>query len=177
MSTIAYLGLGSNLGDRMHALRTACGAIVASRGIGADLRGDVADVFETSPCDVEEHQPNYLNTVLRVTTTLAPMDLLQLALQVEAALGRTRERARAPRTIDVDLLLFGDLVCDGPALTLPHPRLHLRRFVLEPLRQLTPDFVHPRLNVTIGHLADRLGLTDAQATVVPYARVPWFDPQ
>jgi 2-amino-4-hydroxy-6-hydroxymethyldihydropteridine diphosphokinase len=127
--TLAYVGLGANLGDRERALREAARLIGARR---------LSTIRETEPWGLAD-QPPFLNAVAELETGLAPRDLLARLLEVERRLGRVRTGPRwGPRTIDLDLLLHGDAVLDGPGLTLPHPRLHERAFVLEPLAELAP---------------------------------------
>jgi 2-amino-4-hydroxy-6-hydroxymethyldihydropteridine diphosphokinase len=148
-SARAYVGMGSNLGDRAGAL------LLGVRGMmSAGLRvARLSSVYETEPVGVEDEQPAYLNAVAELGPPLPPPEeLLSRLLKIEYALGRRRERPLAPRTLDLDLLLYGDSRADTPLLTLPHPRLHLRRFVLEPLNELAPDARHPILNKTFAEL-------------------------
>jgi len=136
----AYVGLGANLGEREGALRAALAALDATEGIDVVA---VSTFRETDPVDYLD-QPRFLNAAAALETTLAPRELLDALLEVERSLGRTREGPRfGPRTIDLDLLLYGDESLDEPGLTVPHPRLHGRRFVLEPLAELDPDLVVP----------------------------------
>lgn len=153
VGSIAYLGLGSNLGDRTEALRRTVEALISCRGIFLDRTKDVAPVYETSPIDAPPHSAPFLNTVIRVRTTLDPKTLLETCLTLEARQGRLRSTPNAPRSIDIDLLFFDNLVSDDPALILPHPRLHERCFVLEPLRDLAPELIHPVHGETIAALA------------------------
>lgn len=138
--TRAYVGLGANLGDRERTLRAA-----------VDALGDVEDLEvvglsrlrETEPMGVGE-QPRYLNGVVAVETTLSARRLLDLLLAVERCFGRVRVPGeQAPRTLDLDLLLYGDAEIDEPGLRVPHPRLHERRFALEPLAELAPGLLVP----------------------------------
>ncbi|MBI4717757.1 MAG: 2-amino-4-hydroxy-6-hydroxymethyldihydropteridine diphosphokinase [Planctomycetes bacterium] len=154
-ATVAYLGLGSNLGDRLYALHSALRALERRAGLRIDEADAVAAVYETSPVGGPSKQPSYLNTVVRVCTELAPWDLLRAALEIEAALGRVRGPRDGPRGIDIDILLYGAQVLDDAYVTLPHPRLHERRFVLEPLCDLAPCLVHPVLHVTVEQLTQR----------------------
>jgi len=149
--TNAYVGLGSNLGDRAGYL------LLAVRGI-LEARLDVirlSSIYETEPVGTLD-QPRFLNMVaeLRGNTLPAPEQVMARLLRVEYALGRTREIAMGPRTIDLDLLLYQQELRSTQFLTLPHPRLHERRFVLEPLAELIPKAVHPTLLRTISELLE-----------------------
>jgi 2-amino-4-hydroxy-6-hydroxymethyldihydropteridine diphosphokinase len=136
----AYVGLGANLGEREGALRAALAALDATDGIQVVA---VSTFRETDPVDYLD-QPRFLNAAAALDTTLAPRELLDALLEVERSLGRTRERPRfGPRTIDLDLLLYGGESFDEPGLTVPHPRLHVRAFALEPLAELDPGLVVP----------------------------------
>ena len=127
--TLAYVGLGSNLGDRESMITRAADLIDAVR---------LSTIRETEPWGYED-QPAFLNAVAEVETELAPRPLLERLLEVEKRLGRERDGLRwGPRTIDLDLLLYGELAVDEPGLTVPHPRLAGRLFVLEPLAELAP---------------------------------------
>jgi 2-amino-4-hydroxy-6-hydroxymethyldihydropteridine diphosphokinase len=139
----AYIGLGSNLGDRMATLRTA---VQRLDNLGR-ITG-VSSLYETEPVGYLE-QPAFLNAVVALDTELAPVDLLQALLGIEHDLGRTRSFANAPRTLDLDLLLVDDVTLDTNYLTLPHPRLHERAFVLVPLAELVPEMVHPVTGQTV----------------------------
>ena len=148
---LVYLALGSNLGDRADNLRRALQALGEQLALGA-----VSPCYETEPAYVLD-QPRFYNLVCRATTTLAPLDLLHHLKELETRLGREPTVRFGPRVIDLDLLFYGDLVLASPELTLPHPRLHERAFVLVPLADLAPDFAHPVLKLTIAELRDRLG--------------------
>ena len=132
--TVAYVGLGSNLGDREATIRAA---IAALPGVVA-----VSALRETDPVGVVD-QPRFLNGAARLETDLSARQLLDALLAIERELGRERRERWGPRTIDLDLLLYGDTAVDEPGLTVPHPRLHERRFVLEPLAELDPALVVP----------------------------------
>jgi 2-amino-4-hydroxy-6-hydroxymethyldihydropteridine diphosphokinase len=138
--SVAYIGLGSNLGDRAATIRAALDRLGAHPGI--ELLA-VSSLKETDPVGFED-QPRFLNGAAALRTELPPRDLLDRMLDVERALGRVREGARyGPRTIDLDLLLYGDAVVDEPGLEIPHPRLAERMFVLEPLVELNPQLEVP----------------------------------
>ena len=155
----AYVGLGSNLGNRAGYL------LLAVRGIfdaGLDVIR-LSSVYETQPVE-NENQPRFLNMVaeIRGSTLPSPETVMARLLRVEYALGRTREVFMGPRTIDLDLLICKDEQVQTEFLTLPHPRLHTRRFVLVPLNELVPNLIHPVLGKSIGEL---LANTSDQSSV------------
>lgn len=136
----AYVGLGANLGDRRATVERAIELLAAEPGV--ELVG-VSPVRETDPVGYVD-QPRFLNAAVALETELAPRPLLDALIRIERRLGRTRAGPRfGPRLIDLDLLLYGDLELDEPGLTVPHPRLHERRFALEPLLELDPGLVVP----------------------------------
>ncbi|HEX2505019.1 MAG TPA: 2-amino-4-hydroxy-6-hydroxymethyldihydropteridine diphosphokinase [Gaiellaceae bacterium] len=136
----AYIGLGSNLGDREATLRRAVELLAGEEGIDVVA---VSTLRETEPVGFAD-QPRFLNGAATVETELEPRDLLERLLAVERALGRERTGQRfGPRTVDLDLLLYGSRVVDEPSLTVPHPRLAERRFALEPLHELAPELALP----------------------------------
>ena len=159
----AYLGLGSNLGDRAANLLRAVTALV-----GSDLRVTAASsIYETEAVGIG-NQPDFLNMVVAVTAPrLEPFSVLNYFLATESRLGRNR--TFSSRTVDIDLLMLDELVVDekrgGTELVLPHPRLHLRRFVLAPLAEIAPNLKHPVLGETMSHL---LGAVDDTASVRIY---------
>ena len=131
----AYLGLGSNLGNREGNLQRACemlGALEKSK------------IHETEPFGVLD-QPKFLNMVCVVETELSPRELLEHCQEIERKIGRQKREKWGPREIDIDILFYGDQVVDEPDLKIPHPGIAEREFVLEPLREIAPDFVHPIL--------------------------------
>ena len=132
--TLAYVGLGANLGDREAAIRRAAELLGAER---------LSTLRETEPWGYAD-QPRFLNAVAELETEEEPQALLERLLAIERELGRVREGPRyGPRTIDLDLLLYGELQLDEPGITVPHPRLHERGFVLEPLVELAPELDVP----------------------------------
>jgi 2-amino-4-hydroxy-6-hydroxymethyldihydropteridine diphosphokinase len=143
-STLAYVGLGSNLGDRGGNL------LLGLRGMldGGLVVTRVSQIYETEAVETFA-QPPFLNMVAELRTGLPPEEVMQRLLAVEQSLGRTRNLAKGPRTIDLDLLLYGNETRHTPLLILPHPRLHARRFVLGPLAELAPELVHPTLHASI----------------------------
>ena len=133
-----YVGLGANLGDRMETLRAAVEQL--AREPGFLLRG-TSPVYETEPVGGPPDQGPHLNLVVELDTELGPRQLLELAHGLEDAAGRVRAERWGPRTLDVDVLLVGDLTADEPDLVVPHPRMWERRFVLAPLADLAPDLL------------------------------------
>ena len=137
--TLAYVGLGANLGPREITLLRAVDLLAETDGV--EVRA-VSQLRETVPVGVVE-QPLFLNGAVAVDTSLSPRELLDRLLVIERGLGRVRDARWGPRTVDLDLLVYGDRQLDEPGLRVPHPRLHERRFALEPLVELDPDLVIP----------------------------------
>ena len=146
----AYIGLGSNLGDRVATLREAVRRLA---GLGRLVA--VSSLYDTAPVGYLE-QPPFLNAVVALETELTPLMLLRELLAIERDLGRSRTFRNAPRTLDLDLLLIDDIMLESAELTLPHPRLHERAFVLVPLAEIAPDAWHARLNVSAAELLEAL---------------------
>lgn len=142
-----FLLLGSNLGDRLQILKSA--EILVEERIGK-IRS-ASSVYETAPWGVLD-QPAFLNQILIVTTGLMPEEVLRIVLEIEHELGRIRYERWGARVIDIDMLYYQDLVMDTVRLTLPHPRLHERKFTLVPLHEIAPDFIHPLLLKTTSQL-------------------------
>jgi len=137
--TLAYVGIGANLGPREETLRRAVDLF--GRADGVEVVG-VSELRETDPVGVVD-QPPFLNGAVSVETTLSPRALLDLLLEVERSLGRVRGERWGPRVVDLDLLVYGIEVLDEPGLHVPHPRLHERRFALEPLAEMNPELEIP----------------------------------
>lgn len=150
----AYVALGSNLGDREAILRDALDAIGC---IERTKVTRVSDIIETPPMG-QPGQRDYLNAVAALHTEMSPRELLEQFLEIEAAHGRTRsEQSRwGSRVLDIDLLLYGEQVIDEPGLTVPHPHMHERLFVLQPLSQIAPDVMHPVLGKPVHVLLEDL---------------------
>ncbi len=142
----AYLSLGSNLGNREANLRDAIARLGPLGKVTA-----VSALYETEPVDFLD-QPWFLNCVVLLETDLPPRTLLERLLAIERAMGRERLQPKGPRLIDIDILLFSDETIHEPGLTIPHPALHERRFVLEPLAEIAPNVVHPLLKKTVREL-------------------------
>jgi 2-amino-4-hydroxy-6-hydroxymethyldihydropteridine diphosphokinase len=150
MSEVVYLSLGSNLGQRRKLLLAA---IERLRRLGRVV--SVSSVYETQPVEVTD-QPWFLNCAVALEAKHPPEQLLNEILAIERDMGRERTRKKGPRKIDIDILVFGDRVVDSPELIIPHPAMHRRRFVLEPLAEIAPEACHPLLKKTVRALLAEL---------------------
>ena len=150
MPSTVYLSLGSNVGDREAQLRDALFRLSAVGRVIA-----LSSFYETEPVEFTQ-QPWFLNCAVAIETSSTPQQLMVAILRIEAEMGRQRRQKKGPRSIDIDILLFGHEIMESKELTIPHPAMHLRRFVLEPLAEIAPEALHPLLNKTIRELRDAL---------------------
>ena len=150
-----YLSLGSNIGDRAANLQSAIEELSRFGKVAA-----VSSFYETEPVEFTK-QPLFLNCAVSLATEQTPRQLLRALLEIERTMGRLRTQQKGPRKIDIDILLFGDSSVNTATLTIPHPAMHERRFVLEPLAEIAPDARHPLLNKTARELRDSLPLGQA----------------
>ncbi len=164
MNRTVHIGLGSNLGDREHNLLDAIDAL---RRIDKARITAVSSLYDTAP--VGPAQPRFLNAVVELECDLTPQALLGILKQIERDLGRQPGGEWGPRKIDLDILLWGDLVVAEPMLQVPHVLLHERRFALEPLAELAPDARHPILEVSVREMLERVATQD----VVRHASPEW----
>ena len=147
----AWVALGSNLGERRGNLEAALKWLRATPGVEVEALSAFRESAPMGP-----PQPDYLNGALRLVTGLSPMELLSLLQGIEDAMGRVRGERWGPRTLDLDILFIEDLICDSDELTIPHPGIAERRFVLEPLCDLDPNFIHPVLDRSLSDLLEAL---------------------
>lgn len=150
MHKIVYLSLGSNLGDRAANLQSAIDRLASLGEVVA-----VSSFYETEPVELTA-QPWFLNCAVKLDTEKMPRQLIAGILAIEQGMGRQRKQKNGPRIIDIDILLFGSSIIELPSLTVPHPKMHQRRFVLEPLTEIAPDARHPVFNRKVKELRDAL---------------------
>jgi 2-amino-4-hydroxy-6-hydroxymethyldihydropteridine diphosphokinase len=150
MPELVYLSLGSNVGDREAQLQDAQTRL---SGIGRVVA--VSPLYEAEPVEFTK-QPWFLNCALALETGKSPQQLMKEILRIEEEMGRRRVEKKGPRLIDIDILLFDEAIVDSKDLTIPHPAMHQRRFVLEPLAEIAPEVLHPVLKKTIRELRDAL---------------------
>jgi 2-amino-4-hydroxy-6-hydroxymethyldihydropteridine diphosphokinase len=150
MPNLVYLSLGSNVGDREARLRDA---LVKLATIGSVVA--LSSFYETEPVEFTQ-QPWFLNCALALETGKTPQQVMAAILGIEEEIGRRRMQKKGPRSVDIDILLFDGAIVDSSDLTIPHPALHQRRFVLEPLAEIAPEVLHPVLKKTIRELRDAL---------------------
>ena len=148
--SIVFIGIGSNLGDRVSYCKKAFDEI---SGFARITR--TSSLYETDPVGKED-QPEFINCLVVIETELSPQDLLNQLNLVETKLGRKREEKWGPRPIDLDIIYYDDRIISDENLEIPHPRAHNRRFVLEPLCEIAPEFVDPKFNVSVIELLDRI---------------------
>lgn len=159
----AYISAGSNMGDKLQNCRDGLKALT---GTGAALITAWSNFYKTSPVDFTE-QDWFVNAVVKIETGYDPFELLKDMISIQGRAGRTCDPVRfGPRVLDLDIIFYDDIVIDLPGLTIPHPRMHKRRFVLKPLCDIDPDYIHPVFKKNLRHLLD--SLDDNDQKVIEY---------
>jgi len=148
-----YIALGSNVGDREANLKKALALLIETPHV--NIRR-ISSFIENPAVGGPEDSPDFLNAAIEVTTTLSPHALMKRLLEIEREMGRSREKKWEPRCIDLDLLLFGDQIISDDTLIVPHPLMHERKFVIQPLAEIAPNVVHPTLEIPISMIMDNL---------------------
>ncbi len=149
---VAYIGFGSNIGDRLGHIRNAVRALSKTEGITLQ---EISSIYKTDPVGYEA-QAHFLNGVAAIQTDLPPLSLLHTLKDIETAVGRQHRIRWGPREIDLDILIYGDMCLQTEKLVIPHPEMHLRRFVLVPLVEIAPNLMHPVFQATVQTLLDSL---------------------
>lgn len=167
----AYVAIGANLGDRIGTLRVAADTLRKADKLVVHA---TSPLYETAPVGGPEDQPSYLNAVICIETELSPNDLLDFLLAVERENKRVRGVRWGPRTLDLDILYYDNLISVDSKLVIPHPRLHERRFVLQPLADIAPDLVHPIIRQTTVELLE--GLPHGDIDDIVKVMVDWRSP-
>lgn len=152
MNTV-FLSIGSNLGDRALYVQTAVNSLNNHKKINISQQ---ASILESDPVGGPDGQGKYLNTVIEIATELDQFHLLKFCQNLEEAAGRKREIKWGPRTLDIDILIFNNLIQDSPILIIPHPEMHYRRFVLQPLSEIAPELIHPVLGISVSKILNNL---------------------
>jgi 2-amino-4-hydroxy-6-hydroxymethyldihydropteridine diphosphokinase len=148
-----YVALGSNLGDREANIKKALALLIETPHLNVRR---ISTFIENPAVGGPDDSPDFLNAAVELTTTLSPHALMKRLLEIEREMGRTRDKKWEPRPIDLDLLLFGDQIISDDTLIVPHPLMHERRFVIEPLAEIAPNVVHPTLEIPISIIMDNL---------------------
>lgn len=156
-----YISVGSNIGDRLENCRKAVSAVADLAKVTA-----VSSVYETEPVGPKD-QPDFINCAVEIETDLPPRKLLAELLSIEDALGRVRKERWRERAVDLDIIFYGNLVMHSDDLTIPHPRAHLRRFVLEPVSEINPGFVHPVLGASVSEILQEMEETEKVTKSAP----------
>ena len=165
MPNLVYLSLGSNVGNRQAQLQDARARLATVGRVVAE-----SSLYETEPVELTQ-QPWFLNCALALETSKTPQQLMAAILRVEEEMGRRRMQKKGPRSIDIDILLFGDTIINSPELTIPHPAMQQRRFVLEPLAEIAPEVLDPVLKKTIRELRDELPPGQVVRKLEPQPRI------